>query len=107
MVQAAWTMVVLTLMAFSGLGGVLLASAVKLALAPSHVVRRSGAADRFGSLLVDGEHAGHCEIARIATSDGVRPCGGTESSGNFNRLLGVLIVELRRAEVTQGRVQPF
>ena len=35
------------------------------------------------------------------------PCGWTESSGSFDRLLGVLILELHRAEVTYSRVQPL
>jgi MFS transporter, OFA family, oxalate/formate antiporter len=38
---------------------------------------------------------------------GVRPCGWTESSGSFDHLLGMLILKLHRAEVAQGRVQPF
>jgi hypothetical protein len=38
---------------------------------------------------------------------GVRPCGWTDSSGSFDRLLGVLILKLHGAEITQGRMQPF
>ena len=38
---------------------------------------------------------------------GVRPCGWTKSSGSFDRLLGVLILELHRAEIAQSGVQPF
>lgn len=35
----------------------------------------------------------------------VRPCGWTELSGRFDRLSGMLILELHGAEVSQGRVQ--
>jgi hypothetical protein len=34
----------------------------------------------------------------------VRPCGWTESSRCFDRLPGVLILELHRAEIAEGRV---
>ncbi len=37
---------------------------------------------------------------------GVRPLGWTGSSGSFDRLPGVLILELHGAEVTESRVQP-
>ena len=37
--------------------------------------------------------------------DGVRPWGWTVSSRCFDRLLGVLILELHGAEIAQGRVQ--
>jgi hypothetical protein len=35
----------------------------------------------------------------ILTHFGVRPCGWTESSWRFDRLAGVLILELRWAEI--------
>ena len=37
---------------------------------------------------------------------GVRPSGWTESSRCFDRLPGVLIIELHGAEIAAGRVQP-
>jgi hypothetical protein len=37
---------------------------------------------------------------------GVRPWRWTVSSGCFDRLLGVLILELHGAEIAEGRVQP-
>ena len=42
----------------------------------------------------------------IGCENGVRPCGWTESSLYFDRLLGVLILELHRAEIAECRVQP-
>ena len=35
---------------------------------------------------------------------GVRPCGWTELSGCFDRLPGVLVFELRGAEIAQRRM---
>ena len=54
------------------------------------------------------ESALHLKLDRILAvsisvqyfpGNGVRPCGWTKSSWRFDRLPGVLILELRRAEV--------
>ena len=39
--------------------------------------------------------------ARLALPIGVRPCGGTDSSSRFDRLPGVLILELHGAEIAE------
>jgi hypothetical protein len=39
-------------------------------------------------------------------STGVRPCGWTGSGGRFDRLPGVVILELRGAEISERRVEP-
>src|SRR4051794_24288098 len=51
---------------------------------------------------MNGENGG--EIALIS---GVRPCGWTELSGSFDRLLGVLILELHRAEIAERGMKAF
>ena len=38
---------------------------------------------------------------------GVRPCGWTESSGSFDRLLGVLILELHGADIAERGMKAF
>jgi hypothetical protein len=40
------------------------------------------------------------EVVKIQSPDGVRPCGWTKSSWHFDRLPGVLILELGWAEIT-------
>jgi transposase-like protein len=63
------------------------------------------------TITLDGYAALHRAVREMKADGqlptGVRPWGWTESSGSFDHLLGVLILELHRAEITQSRVQPL
>jgi len=67
--------------------------------AATRIASASGSLGTCAAYLCFGVEEGPCF--------GVRPCGWTESSVSFDRLLSMLILELHWAEIAKGRVQPF
>ncbi len=80
-----------------------LASGIRVYLACGTTDMRKGMTGL--AMLVQQGLAADCQTAsNIDPLSGVRPLGWTESSYCFDRLPGVLIFELRGAEIAQGRV---
>ena len=64
-----------------------------------------GEAGTSKTYLVTGLCVAACQSALNSfQGTGVRPCGWTELSGCFDRLPGVLVFELRGAEIAQRRM---